>query len=71
MTIYDIKDKMQERGSHFFDLDTFEFFGDTMYNFGVFTEGGTIFVYRKKPVKHGLTGTWRYDPEKATLLKIH
>lgn len=70
MTIADIKYAMQKRGSHFFDRATLKFFGDTMKNFGVYTEDGQTLVYRKNPAKHGLTGTWRFDPEKAILTKV-
>ena len=72
MTIYDIKYEMQERGSHFFDRKTLKFFGDTMKNFGVFkNDNGEICVYRKKAVKHGLWGSWIYNPKKKTLTKIN
>lgn len=48
--------------SHFFDRDTLKFFGDTMSNFGVFTNNdGLRCIYRKHPVKHGLTGSWRLE----------
>ena len=45
--------------SYFFEPKTMKFFGDTMKNFGIFTDDeGYKYLYRKKPVKHGLTGTW-------------
>jgi len=69
-TIYDIKYATQEKEPHFFDRQTLKFFGDTMKNFGVFQEDGEIFIYRKKPVKHGLTGTWLYNWKEGTLNKV-
>lgn len=58
-------------GSHFFDRDTMRFFGDTMRNFGAFTdERGRVILYRKKWVKHGLDGRWLYNPATHDLTKL-
>ena len=44
--------------SHYFDLKTMQFFGDTMRNYWVRRaeiEGVAVWeLYRKRPVKHGL-----------------
>lgn len=55
--------------SHFFDRATFKFFGDSMKNFGVWNDKarGRIIMYRKKPVKHGLSGRWLFDPVTGAL----
>lgn len=67
----DIKAAVRETESHFFDRDTMRCFGDTMKNFGVRVEkDGVIYLYRKKPVKHGLLGEWIFDPELRTLKKV-
>jgi hypothetical protein len=54
--------------SHFFDRKTMQFFGDTVRNFGTFTDKqGRVILYRKRPVKHRLTGGWVFDPVALTL----
>ncbi len=56
--------------SHFFDRKTMQFFGDTMRNFGTYTDDeGRIILYRKRAVKHGLTGSWVFDSLALTLTK--
>lgn len=41
--------------SYFFTRSTMRFFGDTMRNYGVrHLTPGTIELYRRRPVKHGL-----------------
>jgi hypothetical protein len=76
-TASDIKAAVSGReDSHFFDRKTLKFFGDTMSNFGTYTEVGStpgstrIILYRKRAVKHGLTGRWVFDPVAKTLTKI-
>lgn len=62
--------------SHFFDSKTMKFFGDTMANYGckttnVKTSGGVVEcweLYRKKPVKNGLTTSTFFD--KITFNKV-
>ena len=50
---------------YFFTRETMRFFGDTMKNFGVrrSTRGGVPVweLYRKRPVKHGLQGSFYFD----------
>lgn len=60
MTPSDIKYYYREDG-HFFDRQTMKFFGDTMSNFGAYTDDkGERILYRKKAVKHGLIGNgWK------------
>lgn len=57
MTPYELKQKVQATGSHFFDRQTMKFFGDTMGNFGcVSTEINDTpcwRLYRKRPTKAG------------------
>lgn len=36
-------------GHYFFSRKTMKFFGDTMANFGVYSDGATWVLYRKKP----------------------
>ena len=57
MTPSDIKYHCRE-DSFFFTRKTMKFFGDTMANFGAYTEDGQRILYRKKPVKHGGVGSW-------------
>jgi hypothetical protein len=57
--------------SHFFDRKTMQFFGDTMRNFGTYRDDlGRVILYRKRAVKHGLTGRWIFDPVALTLDKM-
>jgi len=61
-----------ESGDHryFFTRDTMRFFGDSMRNFGSYRDAeGRVWLYRKRPVKHGLTGRWLYDEAKGRLTK--
>ena len=57
--------------SHFFDRKTMQFFGDTMRNFGTYRDDlGRIILYRRRPVKKGLTGRWVFDPKALTLMGL-
>ena len=47
----------REPNTHFWDKKTMAFFGDTMRNFGVKKHKNGYELYRKNPVKHGLTGS--------------
>lgn len=51
--------------SHMFDRETMKFFGDTICNFGcrvVTIDGRELYeLYRKRPVKHGLQGSFYFD----------
>jgi len=59
------------RDHKFFSRNNMKFAGDTMRNFGTFADDtGRIILYRRKPVKHGLTGRWVYDPERKTLRTV-
>lgn len=69
-TIHDIKYASQKAERYFFSRQTMRAFGDTLRNFGVFQDNGKIFIHRKKPVKHGLTGTWLFNPETGSLTSI-
>ena len=40
---------------YFFTRDTMKYFGDTMKNYGIVNHEHYITLYRKKPVKHGLS----------------
>ena len=60
---------------YFFTSETMRFFGDTMRNYGVINHGSHYELWRKRPVKHGITksaffskGTFKLiDLEKVTL----
>lgn len=57
--------------SLFFSRNNMKFAGDTMRNFGTYRDAdGTIYLYRKKPVKHGIRGSWIFDPVALTLTKV-
>lgn len=54
--------------SPFFARKTMRHFGDTMRNFGSYTdENGQIILYRKRPVKSGVQGRFIFDPASNTL----
>lgn len=57
--------------SYFFSRNNMKFAGDTMRNFGTYTHSdGTIRLYRKHAVKHGLRGEWVYNPTDYSLRKV-
>lgn len=67
----DIRAASLAAGHHFFDRQTMQFFGDTMRNFGTRTDDmGRVILYRKRPVRHALTGAWVYNPETHDLRKL-
>lgn len=52
-TIYDIKYDIQAKSSHFFDIKTMKFFGQTMKDFSVRQSAtGRIFIYAPIYDKH-------------------
>lgn len=64
MKTSELKELVDATGSHFFDRKTMKFFGDTMANYGIVEttvntwtqEDVPVYeLYRKRPVKHGLT----------------
>lgn len=59
----DLKYHYQDKNpdGHFFDRKTMKFFGDTMANYGVRNHGTYFELYRKKPVKHGLSKSHYFD----------
>ena len=67
MNASELKAKIEQTGEqpYFFSRETMKFFGDTMKNFGVrrSTRGGVPVweLYRKRPVKHGLQGSFYFD----------
>lgn len=74
-TASDLKFAVEQSGNetYFFTRDTMKFFGDTMSNYGVRgpftipTRSGNISAYelfRRRPVKHGLTESAYFDAEK-------
>jgi hypothetical protein len=74
ITVRELKDKLDERGSHYFSKKAMSFFGDRMSNYGVRsavidTHAGTNVsvweLYRKKPVKGGMQTSAYFD--KSTL----
>ena len=67
MTAAELKHNVEQgRDRFFFTRDTMKFFGDTMGNYGV---RGSLTphmievweLYRKRPVKHGLTASAYFD----------
>lgn len=69
-TPYDLKYAVESCKSerYFFTRDTMRFFGDTMPNYGLIVHDDCYELYRKKPVKHGLTSSAYFD--KKTLKRI-
>lgn len=72
MTPSELKYHVESTGreAHFFTRKTMKFFGDTMRNYGVrrttidtWTEDGVEVweLYRKRPVKHGLTASAYFE----------
>lgn len=69
MTASQIKAKLDAVGSPFFSRKTMAFFGDRMSNFGTYIhDDGTLRMFRRKPVKHGLMGEWIFN---GTLSKVN
>lgn len=78
MTASELKSKVEQTGSNFFDRSSMKFFGDTMANYGVcsavvdtHTETGVecFELYRKKPVKCGLQKSAYFHKE--TFKRVH
>lgn len=73
MTASELKYRVEQTGSHFFDRATMRHFGDTMRNYGVrgpltvtqydATERTVYELYRRRPVKHGLQKSAYFDAE--------
>lgn len=59
----DLKYYYQEKNpsGRFFDRKTMKFFGDTMANYGVRNYGTYFELYRRNPVKHGLSKSHYFD----------
>jgi len=77
MTPTGLRYEVEHTGSYFFTRASMKFFGDTMKNYGVrstkiTTSGGEKDVwelYRKRPVKHGLSESAFFD--KVTFAPVH
>jgi hypothetical protein len=75
MTKSELRQRVMETGSHFFDRSTMRFFGDTMANYGVLKNPVDIngvqcwVLYRRKPVKHGLCSSAYFDCQ--TFKRVH
>ena len=69
MNASELKAKIEQTGEqpYFFTRETMRFFGDTIRNFGVrmANRKGTLCweLYRKRPVKHGLQGSFYFDKQ--------
>ena len=72
MNASELKYQVEQNGHepHFFTRSTMKFFGDTMHNYGVrrtkvkTLSGGIVDaweLYRRNPVKHGLTESAYFD----------
>ena len=63
----ELKQKVSAIGSHYFDYSSMQFFGDTMANYGCRTAKHKDVecweLYRKTPVKCGLTNSSFFDKE--------
>jgi hypothetical protein len=55
--------------SFYFSRDSMRFFGDTMQNYGVKTHADSYELYRKHPVKHGLSNSAYFD--KTSFIKLN
>ena len=80
MTSAELKSNVEDTGSYFFTRKSMGFFGDTMKNYGVclavvdsWSENGIEVweLYRKRPVKHGLSNSayFRKDNFKQVSIK--
>ena len=65
----ELKARVEATGSYFFTRSSMKFFGDTMRNYGVRSEGDTWELYRKNSVKHGLSDSAYFD--KDTFAKVY
>ena len=69
MTPSELKSRV-ELYSNFFERNTMRFFGDTMKNYGcrkvTIGERDLYELYRKRPVKHGLSESAYFDAETFT-----
>lgn len=73
MTKSELKARVEDTGSHFFDRDSMRFFGDSMSNYGV--RGPKMVVdrrerqrtvyelFRKRPVLNGIKDSAYFDAE--------
>lgn len=71
MTAKELKHYVDQTGSHFFDLDSMIFFGDSMRNYGVRgphtivdtrERQRTVYeLYRKRAVLHGVKDSAYFD----------
>ena len=64
-TPYDLKMFYQSENpnGHFFDRKTMSFFGDTMKNYGLRDAGDCWELYRRRPVKAGLSASAFFNKE--------
>lgn len=64
-TASDLKYYVEHAGRepHFFTRETMKFFGDTMRNYGVRSAGDCWELYRRRPVKHGLSNSAFFDKQ--------
>jgi len=69
MTKSELKYRVEQTGSHFFERSSMRFFGDTMANYGVNSKPVDVNgvscwrLYRKKPVLHGLMSSVYFNCE--------
>lgn len=72
MTKSKLRKNVKATGSHHFDPETMEFFGDTMANYGVRTatiKGAEVWeLYRSYPVRNGLHNSAYFS--KQTFKKV-
>ena len=62
MTKSELKYRVIETGSFFFDRKSMQFFGDTMANYGVRSYNDALWeLYRKSPVKFGMRDSTYFD----------
>ncbi len=61
MTPRELKYNVEQTGSYFFDHKSMKFFGDTMKNYGCRSSEGCWELWRKSPVKGGLTKSAYFD----------
>ena len=55
---------------YFFTSETMRFFGDTMRNYGVINHGSHYELWRKRPVKHGITQSAFFSMDAFKLIHL-
>ena len=72
MTPSELKQNVEAAGHepYFFVHKTMKFFGDRMSNYGVRSAGNCWELWRKRPVKHGLTNSAYFDKQTFECVRL-